>query len=96
MTALAPHITAFFEQRLPLERRASPHTCESYAYAFKLLLAYASRHLKSTPSQLTLEQIDAPLVLDFLHDLEATRGNRPSSRNARLALLCHLLSGGFR
>ena len=39
MTPLAPHVTAFFQQRLPLERRASPHTSDSYAYAFKLLLA---------------------------------------------------------
>jgi len=40
-----------------------------------------------TPSQLAVEQIDAPLVLDFLYDLETTRGNRPSSRNIRLAAI---------
>ena len=45
MTALAPHLTAFFEHRLPLERRASEHTRDSYAYAFKLLLTYASQRL---------------------------------------------------
>ena len=38
MTALAPHLTAFFQERLPVERRASSHTSDSYAYAFKLLL----------------------------------------------------------
>lgn len=37
MTPIAPHLTAFFQQRLPVERRASPNTSESYAYAFKLL-----------------------------------------------------------
>jgi integrase/recombinase XerD len=37
MTALAPHITAFFEQRLPIERGASECTRESYAYTFQLL-----------------------------------------------------------
>lgn len=31
MTALAPHVTAFFEQRLPIERGASEHTRDSYA-----------------------------------------------------------------
>jgi site-specific recombinase XerD len=87
MTAIAPHITAFFEQRLPLERRASEHTCDSYAYAFKLLLAYASQRLKVVPSQLGLEQIDAPLVADFLNALETTRRNGPSSRNVRLAAI---------
>lgn len=87
MTAIAPHITAFFEQRLPIERRASEHTRDSYAYAFKLLLTYASRRRKVAPSQLALEQIDAPLVVDFLNDLETTRRNGPSSRNARLAAI---------
>ena len=40
-----------------------------------------------SPSQLAVEQIDAPLVLDFLNDLETTRGNGPSSRNIRLAAI---------
>jgi site-specific recombinase XerC len=50
MTPLAPHVTAFFQQRLPVERRASPHTSDSYAYAFKLLLEYASAQLHVAPS----------------------------------------------
>jgi len=43
---------------------------------------------------LALEQIDAPLVVDFLNDLETTRRNGPSSRNIRLAAIksfMHLL-----
>jgi hypothetical protein len=36
---------------------------------------------------LALEQIDEPLVLDFLNDLETTRGNGPTSRNIRLAAI---------
>jgi site-specific recombinase XerD len=87
MTPIAPHITAFFELRLPLERRVSEDTRDSYAYAFKLFLTYASAHLKVAPSQLAVEQIDAPLVAAFLHDLETTRGNGPSSRNVRLAAI---------
>jgi integrase/recombinase XerD len=87
MTAIAPHITAFFELRLPLERRVSDDTRESYAHAFKLFLTYASTSLKVAPSQLAVEQIDAPLVAAFLHHLETTRGNGPSSRNVRLAAI---------
>ena len=86
-TPIAPHLTNFFEQRLPIERRASENTRDSYAYAFQLLLTFASKRLQVTPSQLAVEQIDAPLVLDFLNDLEATRGNGPSSRNIRLAAI---------
>ena len=86
-TPIAPHLTAFFEQRLPIERHASENTRDSYAYAFQLLLAFASTRFQVTPSQLAVEQMDAPLVLDFLNDLETTRGNGPSSRNIRLAAI---------
>jgi integrase/recombinase XerD len=87
MTPIAPHITAFFQERLTLERRASTHTCDSYAYAFQLLLTYASKLVKLPPSRLQFEQIDAPLVVSFLNDLEATRANGASSRNVRLAAI---------
>lgn len=87
MTALAPHLTAFFHERLAIERHASVNTTDSYAYAFKLLLDYASKRLKRAPSRLELEQIDAGLVVGFLNDLEATRTNGASSRNARLAAI---------
>src|SRR4029453_3151385 len=87
MTAIAPHITAFFQERLTPERRASIHTCDSYAYAFQLLLTHASKHLKLPPSRLQFEQIDAPLVLSFLNHLETTRSNGASSRNVRLAAI---------
>jgi integrase/recombinase XerD len=87
MTALAPHLTAFFQERLPVERRASSHTSDSYAYAFKLLLQYASERLKVAPSQLQLEQLDAPLIVSFLNHLETARANGPSSRNVRLAAI---------
>ncbi len=84
MTAIAPHIAAFLRDRLPLQQGASHHTCESYAYAFKLLFEYASTRYHKRPSQLELEQIDAPLVVDFLKYLETERGNSKSTRNARL------------
>lgn len=87
MTPIAPHITAFLQERLLVERCASDNTRESYAYAFKLLFEYASDCLKVSPSALQLEQIDAPLVLGFLNHLETDRGNGASSRNVRLAAI---------
>jgi integrase/recombinase XerD len=87
MTLLAPHLTAFLRERLPRERGASPHTCDAYAYAFQLLLAFAAKRLRTPPSALMLEQLDVPLVLAFLEDLEATRANTPRTRNARLAAI---------
>jgi len=87
MIPLAPHLTSFFQQRLPIERGVSSHTSDSYAHAFRLLLEYASERLHVPPSGLYLEQIDAHLVVDFLNYLEAVRTNRPSSRNVRLAAI---------
>lgn len=87
MTALAPQVTEFFNERLTRERRASVHTCDSYAYAFKLLLEYASKQLKTAPSRMEFEQLDAPLVIAFLDHLETARSNGVSSRNVRLAAI---------
>ncbi|MCO8317479.1 tyrosine-type recombinase/integrase [Burkholderia multivorans] len=87
MTPIAPHITAFLRQRLIEERNASRNTCESYAYAFKLLFEFAAHRLKTTPAKLCFEQIDASLVADFLSHLERSRSNGANSRNVRLAAI---------
>lgn len=85
MTPIAPHITAYLREHLAVERGASPQTCETYAYALQLLLTFAARKLRVSPSQLALEQLDAPLVLSFLAHLQKERGNTARSRNSRLA-----------
>ena len=87
MTPIAPHITAFLQERLPRQRAASEHTCDSYAYAFQLLFQFAAARLHVTPSALFLEQLDAALVMDFLQYLETERGNSPRTRNARLVAI---------
>lgn len=87
MTPLAPHITAFLRERLPVERGASVHTCDTYAYAYKLLFEFAARRLKRTPSQLMVEHLDASLVLAFLEHIESQRGNAARTRNVRLAAI---------
>jgi site-specific recombinase XerC len=87
MTPIASHITAFLRERLPLQRRASHHTCESYAYTFQWLFACASERLALTPSAVCLEHLDAQLVMDFLAHLETQRGTGPSTRTTRLAAI---------
>lgn len=87
MTPIAPHISAFLQERLPLQRAASVHTCDSYAYAFQLLFQFAAKRLHVTPSALYLEQLDASLLMDFLEYLETERGNSPRTRNARLVAI---------
>lgn len=87
MTPLGPHLTAFLQEYLPHQRGASAHTCDSYAYAFQLLLTFAAQRHATTPSSLGLEQIDMPLVLAFLDHTESVRGNSARTRNARLAAI---------
>jgi integrase/recombinase XerD len=85
MTALAPHLARFLREHLPCDQRASPHTCDAYAYSFQMLVAFAARRLRMRPSQLEIEQLDVPLILAFLEHIERDRGNKARSRNARLA-----------
>lgn len=87
MTPIAPLITRFLREHMPVEQGYSPHTCETYAHAFRLLFGFASERLRIRPSQLSLEQIDAALVLDFLAHLEEQRGNGAATRNTRLAAI---------
>jgi integrase/recombinase XerD len=87
MTPLAPHLTLFLRERLPVQRRASPHTCDAYAYTFQLLVNFVSGQTGTRPSALGLEQIDAPMISRFLDHLQTARGNSPRTRNARLAAI---------
>ncbi|HEX9640206.1 MAG TPA: tyrosine-type recombinase/integrase [Candidatus Krumholzibacteria bacterium] len=87
MTLLAPHLVAFIRDYLPGDRGCSEHTCAAYAYTFQLFLQFAAERSQVTPSSLTLEQLDAPLVVAFLEHLETVRGNSATTRNARLAAI---------
>ncbi len=85
MTPIAPLITAFLREHMPIERGYSPNTCETYAHAFRLLFEFASGRLEKRPSQLCIEHITAALVLDFLRHIEKARSNSSVTRNSRLA-----------
>ena len=78
---------SFFSKRLITQRRASPHTISAYAQTFRLLMAYAQKRLRTPPSMLSLAQLDAAFIAEFLDHLESTRHNGARSRNARLASL---------
>ncbi|MFQ5582712.1 MAG: site-specific integrase [Mariprofundaceae bacterium] len=86
-TSLAPLLERFFTQRLMQQRQASPHTIRSYRDSFRQLLSFAQQRLHQPPSSLTIEQIDAPLVVDFLKELEKYRKLTPRSRNLRLTAI---------
>ena len=75
----------YFCQRLVQQRQVSPQTVASYRDAFRLLLHFAEYKLCKPITQITLTELDAPLVLAFLDYLEGERKNSVRSRNARLA-----------
>jgi len=85
MTTLAPLLQAFFTERLQSQRQASSHTIRAYKLTFSLLLRFARDRLGKAPSQLFLEELDAPFIASFLQHLEVERKNSVRTRNARLA-----------
>lgn len=80
-------LQSFFTERLIAQRRVSPHTIASYRDTFRLLLQFSQKRLRKPPSQLTLADLNAPLLGKFLDDLEAGRANGARSRNLRLTAI---------
>jgi site-specific recombinase XerD len=77
----------FFLRRLVDQRGVSARTVESYRDAFELLFAFVERQTGKKPCALSLADLDASVVLDFLDHLETERGNGARTRNARLAAI---------
>lgn len=77
----------FFLRRLVAQRGASARTVESYRDAFELLFGFIEQRTGKTAAALQLNDLDAPVVLDFLDHLEEERGNSVRTRNARLAAI---------
>ncbi|QPB24212.1 tyrosine-type recombinase/integrase [Rhizobium sp. 007] len=85
--SFAALVQRFFVVHLGQHRAVSPQTIAAYRDTFRLLLAFAETSIGKTPSAVTLTDLNAQLLLDFLDHLEKARGNSARSRNARLAAL---------
>lgn len=77
----------YFYRRLVQQCQVSHQTVASYRDAFRLLLRFAEHRLHKPVTQITLNDLDATLVLSFLEHLEVERNNSIRSRNARLAAI---------
>jgi len=86
-TTLPALIQRFFTDRLCVQMEASHHTVAGYRDTFRLLLRFAGVRHGKPPVKLTVEDIDADLVADFLVHGETARGNTARSRNTRLAAI---------
>jgi site-specific recombinase XerD len=87
VTAVAPLLEAFFTERLINQRNASPNTVASYRDAWCLLLRFAHARTGKTPTQLDIDDLDAPMITAFLTHLETDRGASVRTRNARLTAI---------
>ena len=80
-------VQAFFTDRLMRQRAASSNTVAGYRDCFRLLLRFAAERLGKTPSNLSLEDLDAAFLGEFLDHLEKGRCNSARTRNTRLAAI---------
>lgn len=80
-------LQSFFADHLLRQRQASPHTIAGYRDCFRLLLQFAKERLGKSPSQLRIEDLDAPFIGHFLDQLESTRKNCARTRNTRLGTI---------
>jgi site-specific recombinase XerD len=85
--SFAPLLERYFTQRLMRERQASPHTISSYRDTFRQFLKFVQQRLHKPPAKLGFEEIDAPLIVAFLDDLEKRQGVSVRSRNLRLTAI---------
>ncbi|HEY3391866.1 MAG TPA: site-specific integrase [Lacipirellulaceae bacterium] len=80
-------IERFFTERLMHQQHASVYTVASYRDTFRLLLRFASKERRKTPSDLQLREIDAVLISAFLDSLETQRSASTLTRNLRLTAI---------
>lgn len=77
----------FFVDHLRQQRAVSANTIASYRDTFRLLLAFAQKTTRKSPTDLALDDLNATLILGFLDHLERDRSNSVRSRNARLSAI---------
>jgi len=76
---------SFFTDRLMNQQQVSPNTIAAHRDTFRLLVLFAQERLKKPPSNLSVEELDASFISQFLNHLEKERGNTARSRNVRLS-----------
>jgi integrase/recombinase XerD len=86
-TDFARALTGFLTEYLAAQRNVSPNTIKAYRDTFTLVLRYCRDDLGLSPERVTLDRIDAALVLQFLDHLETKRACSASTRNHRLAVI---------
>lgn len=82
---LSKIVQNFFQVYLPNERALSPHTIYAYRDTIKLYLLSISS--QSTSKRVSLDDLNAKSILNFLEALKTKRNNTIKTQNQRLAAL---------
>jgi site-specific recombinase XerD len=83
----APWLQRFFTKYLKQQKQVSGHTVHCYRDTFRLLLRFLEQTRKVSPASLTLDDVDASVVTDFLLKLENERRISARTRNLRLTAI---------
>jgi integrase/recombinase XerD len=80
-------LQSFFQDYLTVHRGLSQNTILSYRDALKIFFSFESSRENKSAAQLTLDDLTAESVLEFLNQIETKRNNSVITRNLRLAAL---------
>ena len=86
-TLLGPWIRRFLLEHLVRERNLAANTRRSYRDTICLLIPFVSGRLHKPVDRLTVVDVSAQLVRDFLGDIETSRRCSIATRNQRLAAI---------
>lgn len=84
---LGPWIRRFLLEHLVTERNLATNTQRSYRDTLRLLLPQAAKRSSTPIDRLTIPDLSADLVRDFLAGLETVQGCSVATRNQRLAAI---------
>jgi integrase/recombinase XerD len=84
---IGPWIRRFLLEHLVAERNLARNTQLSYRDTLVLLLPFAACNLKTPIDRLTVEEISAPVIRQFLEHLETQRNCSGATRNLRLGAI---------
>ena len=83
--SIARYLKLFLVEYLTQQRGCSLNTMRSYRDALCALLRYLQARHKITPERVTVADLSAQKIMDFLDDLQQSRKNSDRTRNLRLA-----------
>ena len=85
-TDFSKHLTKFLSEYLPVQKNVSPNTIKSYRDTFKLLLCFSLENGLPV-EKITMQELSAEYIKNFLNWLEVERNNSITTRNTRLAAI---------